>query len=74
MAIAAVLAGAGAVYFTEQKLDNANFQDAISLIQNDDDAYWCKRANTHIIKGNLGTHGCAIVMPKYQSEEEEEAK
>ncbi|MCV0349030.1 MULTISPECIES: hypothetical protein [Alphaproteobacteria] len=44
MAIAALLAGGGAVYFTKQKLDNANFQDAINLIQNDDDAYWCGAA------------------------------
>ena len=37
-------AGAGAVSWTKQNLDTVNFTDAISLIQNDDDAYWCERA------------------------------
>lgn len=70
MAIAAALVGGGSVYFTKQKLDNANFQDAISLIQNDDDAYWCERAEASIVQDREGTHYCAIAMPKFQAEEE----
>jgi hypothetical protein len=44
MTVAALLAGAGAVYFTKQNLDTANFHDAIQLVRNDTRAFWCKRA------------------------------
>ena len=66
MLVAAGLAGAGAVYYTKQNLDTANFADAIQLIQNDNDAYWCGSANAHIVQDNDGTHYCAVQMPKYQ--------
>lgn len=66
MAIAALLAGGGAVYFTKQKLDNANLQDAINLIKNDDDAYWCGAAQASIVQDRDRTHYCAIQMPGYQ--------
>lgn len=65
MIIAAGLAAAGAVYFTKQQLDTANFQDAIQLIQNDDDAYWCGSARASIVQDRDGTHYCAIAMPNY---------
>lgn len=65
MLINAGLARAGAVYFTKQQLYTANFQDAIRLIQNDDDAYWCGRANASIVQDRDGTHYCAVAMPKY---------
>lgn len=71
MAIAAILAGGGTVYFTKQQLDTANFQDAIGLIRNDDDAYWCKHAQASIIQDAGGKPFCAVSMPKYQIEEEE---
>lgn len=74
MLIAALLAGGAADYFTKQKLDNANFQNAIQLIQNDDDAYWCGSARASIVQDNQGTHYCAIAMPKYQIPEENEGE
>ena len=66
MLVAAGLAGAGAVYFTKQQLDTANFQDPIRLIQNDDDAYWCGRANGQNIQGASGTYFCAVPMGQFQ--------
>ncbi|MDO5612249.1 MAG: hypothetical protein Q4G14_03285 [Paracoccus sp. (in: a-proteobacteria)] len=69
MAITAILAGAGAVYFTKQNLDTASFTDAIQRIQNDDDAFWCKRAAASIVQDATGAYFCAIRMEKYQSEE-----
>ena len=65
MVVSAGLAGAGAVYFTKQELDSANFADAIQLIQNDDDAYWCQRADGQIINSQSGSKFCAIHMPNY---------
>lgn len=65
MLISAGLAGAAAVYFTKQQLDTANFQDAITFIQNDDDAYWCDRADGQTISGQSGAKFCAIHMPNY---------
>lgn len=70
MIVAAGLAGAGAVYFTKQNLDTANFADAIRLIQNDDDAYWCGSARASIVQDNDGTHYCAVAMLDYVVPEE----
>ena len=64
MVIAALLAAAGAVYF------NANFADAVRLIHNDDDAYWCNSAKGQTVKANDGSWFCAVGMPKYQIVEE----
>lgn len=72
MAVAALLAGAGAVYFTKQQLDNANFQDAIGLIRNDDEAYWCGRAEASIVQDAGGRPFCAVSMPRYQIPEQAE--
>ncbi len=73
MLIAAALVGAGAVYFTKQNLDTANFADAIRLIQNDDDAYWCQQqARAATFKSEQGNWYCAIAMPKYQEPEQAE--
>lgn len=73
MAIAALLAGAGAVYFTKQNLDTANFQDAIGLIRNDARAFWCERAGVATpIQDATGEYFCPIRMPRYQGGEEEE--
>ncbi len=67
MLISAALAGGGAVYFTKQELDTANFADAIGYIQNDDDAYWCQqRARAATFKSEQGNWYCAIAMPRYQ--------
>ena len=65
MILAALLAGGGAVFFTKHSLNTANFADAIRLIQNDDDAYWCGSARAHIVQDSDGTHYCAIQMPDY---------
>jgi hypothetical protein len=70
MAVAALLAGAGAVYFTKQQLDNANFNDAIGLIRNDSRAFWCDRAGASIVQDAGGKPFCAVSMPKYQGGEE----
>lgn len=68
--IAALLAGAVAVYFTKQQLDNANFQDAIQLIRNDTRAFWCERAQASIVQDAGGNPFCAVSMPKYLMTEE----
>jgi hypothetical protein len=52
MALTALLVGSGAVYFTKQNLDTANFQYAARLIQNDSDAHWCNSAKGQAIKAN----------------------
>jgi hypothetical protein len=71
MAIAAILAGAGAVYFTKQNLDTANFNDAIGLIRNDTQAFWCERAGVAIpIQDATGGYFCPVRMPRYQGGEE----
>jgi len=64
----------GAVYFTKQNLDTANFADAIQLIQNDDRAYWCGSANGQNVKANDGSWFCAVGMPKYQGSEAKEGE
>lgn len=69
MLVSAALAAARAVYFTKQELDTASFADAISLIQNDDDAYWCGSTQASIVQDNQGTHYCAIAMPNYTEPE-----
>ncbi|MHA3916260.1 hypothetical protein [Halovulum sp. GXIMD14793] len=69
MLISAALAGAGAVFFTKQNLNTANFADAIRLIQSDDDAYWCGRAGASIVQDQNGAHYCAIAMTEYRPEE-----
>lgn len=67
MAVAALLAGTGAVYFTKQQLDTANFQDAIGLIRNDTRAFWCERAGVATpIQDATGGYFCPISMPRYQ--------
>lgn len=71
MAVAALLAGAGAVYFTKQNLDTANFNDAIGLIRNDTRAFWCERAQASIVQDAGGKPFCAVSMPRYQIPEEE---
>lgn len=71
MVIAALLAGGGAVFFTKQNLDTANFADAVRLIQNDDRNYWCgTAANAPLIQYRDGTQYCAIAKPRYQVPEE----
>ena len=73
MAIAALLAGGGAVYFTKQQLDTANFQDAIGLIRNDSRAFWCERPGVATpIQDATGEYFCPIRMEKYQGGEEGE--
>lgn len=74
MAVAALLAGGGAVYFTKQQLNNANFTDAVRLIQNDDDAYWCNSAKGQTVKANDGSWFCAVGMTKYQEPQSETEK
>jgi hypothetical protein len=70
MAVAALLAGTGAVYFTKQNLDTANFNDAIGLIRNDSRAFWCDRAGVATpIQDATGGYFCPIRMPRYQPEE-----
>lgn len=69
--LAALLAGAGAVYFTKQQLDNANFNDAIGLIRNDTRAFWCERAGGATpIQDATGAYFCPVRMPRYQGGEE----
>jgi len=70
MAIAALLVDAGAIYFTKQQLDTANFQDAIKLIRNDNRAFWCGRAGASIVQDAVGKPFCAVQIPQYQIPEE----
>lgn len=73
MAIAAILAGAGAVYFTKQNLDTANFQDAIGLIRNDTQAFWCERAGVSTpIQDATGGYFCPVRMTRYQAPKQAE--
>lgn len=73
MLVAAALAGTAAVYFTKQELNTANFLDAISLIQSDDDAYWCRQqARAATFKSEQGNWYCAVQMPKFQAPEQAE--
>jgi len=65
MLVATALAGGGAVYFTKQELDNANFADAIQLIQSDDEGYWCGSARAATFKSEAGGWYCGVHMPKY---------
>jgi hypothetical protein len=68
MALAALLASAGAVYFTKQNLDTANFNDAIGLIRNDTRALWCERAGVATpIQDATGGYFCPIRMEKHQT-------
>lgn len=72
MTIAALLAGGGAVFFTKQNLDTANFKEAVKLIASDDDAYWCRQqARAATFKSEQGNWYCAIHMPQYQEPEDE---
>lgn len=74
MLVAAGLAGGGAVFFTKQNLDTANFQDAIHLIQNDGDNYWCgTAAQSPVITDRDGLSYCAVQMPDYVTPEEDGA-
>jgi hypothetical protein len=71
MAVAALLAGGGAVYFTKQNLDTANFADAIRLIQNDNRNYWCgTAAQSPVITDREGLSYCAVQMLNYMTPEE----
>ena len=70
MLIAAALAGAEAVYFTKQRLDTANFDDAIRLIQNAADAYWCRQqVRAATFQSEASDWYCAVGLPKYQEQE-----
>jgi hypothetical protein len=71
MAVAALLAGGGGVYYAKDSIAKAGFSDAIRLIQNDEDGEWCtKYANAQIIDGRDDSKFCAIHMPEYQETKE----
>lgn len=71
MIVAAALAGGGAVYFTKQELDTANFNSAIRLIATDSDSYWCDKAQGQIVSSKSGDKHCAIYMPEFLEQQEE---
>ncbi len=74
MAIAAILAGTGAVYWAKQSLGKIGFQDAVQFIRNDDDAYWCKHAGSaKPIQDATEKYFCPVRMEKFQIPEEEGA-
>ncbi|RRH71065.1 hypothetical protein [Falsigemmobacter faecalis] len=72
MAVAALLAGAGAVYWTKQSLGKIGFQDAVQLIKNDRTSYWCGRAGSaKPIQDATGKYFCPVRMEGFQGGEEE---
>lgn len=64
--------GDGAVYFTKQDLDTANFNDAIQLIRNGTRAFWCQRVQASTAQDAGGRPFCANQPLGYQVEEREE--
>ncbi len=53
-------------------IERADFQRSVQLIAQDNDASWCRLANGQGVKGDSGTQYCAIAMPEFQPEEEDE--
>ena len=74
MVVAALLAGGGAVFFTKQQLDTANFYSAIRLIATDSDSFWCDKAKGQIVSSKSGDKHCAIYMPEFREQEEPAAE
>lgn len=72
MAVAGILAGGGAIYWTKQNLNTANFQGAIELIRNDSLVFWCDGVQASIVQTAGEKSFCAVAVPKYQIPREEE--